>query len=146
MVVIGAAAALVVIVVVAVVLAVGSTSGSGPAAAPGSIAGNGPLTTGYRLSGTVKARTATSVTVQISRVDASGGEARNVVLRPGATIEFDKPADGTVALARNGHVVAGLMQLHVGDSVVLVGEFTDVVHPGGPARQGYALIGIEASS
>jgi sulfur carrier protein ThiS len=138
----GAGAVLVVAIVVAVLFTVGGSGGGAPAVAPGSIVGNGPLTSGYRLSGVVKARSATTVTVLISRVDASAGEARNVVIRPGATIEFEHPADGTVAVARNGHVVPGTGALHVGDSVVLVGEFTNV----GPGRQGYAFIGIEASS
>jgi hypothetical protein len=69
-----------------------------------------------------------------------------VVLRPGAQIEFERPADGTVALARNGHEITTTAGIRSGDTVVLVGQFTAVATPPGPARQGYAYIGVEASS
>jgi hypothetical protein len=143
---VGGAAAVAVVFVIVIVLAVGGSSGGGPAVAPGSIVGSGPLTSGYRVTGKVVKAAPASVTLSIVSLDASAGEARNVVLRPGAQIEFDKPADGTVALARNGHEITSAADLRRGDTVVLVGEFTSVATPPGPVHQGYAYIGIEASA
>jgi hypothetical protein len=141
----GAAAVVIVAVVVVIAVAMSGSSGGGRAVPTGSIVGSGPLTSGYRLTGKVVKATPTSLTVRIVSVDYSAGEARNVVLRPGAQIEFVRPADGTVALARNGHEITTTAAIHSGDSVVLVGQFTSVVGP--PAtHQGYAFIGVEASS
>lgn len=90
--------------------------------------------------------TAASLTVRLTSLDFSAGEARNVVLRPGAQIDFERPADGAVALARNGHLITTTTAIHNGDTVKLVGQFTSVVVPPGPVHQGYAYIGVEASS
>ncbi len=145
-VVVGAIAVIVAAVVVLIVVGLSGSGAGGPAVAPGSIVGTGPLTSGYRLTGKVVKVSASTVTVQITSVDFSAGEARNVVLRPGAEIEFDRPADGTVALARNGHLITSVATIHKGDTVELVGQFTSVVVPPGPVHQGYAYFGIEASS
>jgi hypothetical protein len=134
-----------VVVVIIVIAAALSSSGGSPKIVPGSLVGTGPLTTGYRLTGTVKQRSAASLTVVITQVEAAGAEARNVELRPGARIEFDRPTDGPVSLARNRHLVSGADQIHVGDTVTVVGQFTSVT-AGGPPHQGYAYIAVEASS
>jgi hypothetical protein len=138
----------VVALVVAVALVVGAASGgsSGATVASGSIVGSGPLTTGYRLTGTVKARTPTSVTVSITAVDYAAPQARNVVLFQGQVIQFVQPAQGVVAVARNGHRVTGPDKLRVGDKVTLVGEFTSVAAPPAPPHDGYAFFGLEATS
>ncbi len=135
------AAAIAVLVVVLVV----TSSGGGQTITPGTIVGR-PQTSGYRVSGKVTRRTDASVTVLISAVDYSSGDARNTVLFPGNTIEFDRPAEGPTAVARNGHIVATPAALHVGDRLTLVGEFTSVVVPPGRAHDGYAYLGIEAES
>lgn len=145
-VVLAAVATVVAVVAVMVAVAVASSGGGGARVAPGSIVGDAPLTSGYRLTGTVLARTVDTIELRITRVDASAGEARNVVLRPGARIEFDRPADGTVALARNGRQVSGPDKLQVGDVVTLVGQFTTVDVPPAPPHPGYAFIGVEASA
>ena len=143
----GLAVVAAVAVVVVIVVVVGATSGgsSSPSVAPGSIVQSGPLTTGYRLTGKLKARSATSVTVTIRTVDYAAPEARNVVLFGGQVIEFDEPSQGVVAIARNGHRVDTPTNLHAGDTVTLVGDFTNV-GPQATSRQGYAFFGIEASS
>jgi hypothetical protein len=140
----GLTVAAVVALVVIVILIAGATSGGSgsPTVAPGSIVQNGPLTTGYRISGTVKARTPTSVTVAITTVDFAAPEARNVVLFPGQVIPFEQPTQGVVAVARNGHRINGVGQLHLNDTVTLVGEFTTV--GAAPGHQGYAFFGVEA--
>jgi len=140
----GAAVALVAVVVIVVVLAA-SSGGGRPTIPPGTIVAH-PLTSGYRVTGTVKARTIASITVQVASVDYSSGDARNTVLFPGATVEFDRPAEGTSAIARNGHLIAGPADLHPGDKITVVGEFTEVVVPPGAAHNGYAYIGVEATS
>jgi hypothetical protein len=142
----GLTVAAVVALVVVVVLLVGATSGgSGSAAvAPGSIVQSGPLTSGYRISGTVKARGASSLTVTITAVDFAAPEARNVVLFAGQVVTFEQPTQGLVAVARNGHRVSGVGQLRVKDKATLVGQFTTVGAP--PGHPGYAFFGIEASS
>ncbi len=137
---------MVILLAVIVALALGGSGSSGPAVAPGSIVGTTPLTSGYRLTGKIIKVTASTILVRITSLDASGGEARNVVLRGGAQIEFERPVDGPVALARNGHEVASPDKLHAGDTVVLVGQFTSVVTPPAPAHQGYAYLGVEATS
>jgi hypothetical protein len=136
----------VLIVIVALVFALSSSSGGSSKIQTGALVGSGPLTTGYRLQGTVKARSADSVTVDITQVDSAASEARNVLLRPGVQIEFDHPRDGPVELARNNHVIATALAIHVGDTVTLVGQFTDVGVPPAPDRQGYAYLAIEAHS
>jgi hypothetical protein len=138
------AVGVVVVGVVVVVLIAASSKGS-PTIAPGTIVGR-PLTSGYKVSGKVTAHSATSLTVRISAVDYSSGDARNTVLFPGAIVEFDKPTDGVVAIARNNHAVDTAGALHNGDTVTVVGEFTTVVGPTGGSHPGYAFIGIEASS
>jgi hypothetical protein len=144
----GLTVAAVVVLVVLVVVLVSATSGGGssPSVAPGSIVQNGPLTTGYRVTGRVKARAATSVTVTIAAVDFAAPDARNVVLFPGQVILFEEPAQGVVAIARNGHRINAPSDLHNGDKVTLVGEFTAVGAPPAPAHQGYAFFGVEAST
>jgi len=143
----GLAVVAAVALVVLVVLLLGATSGgSSPSVAPGSIVQSGPLTTGYRITGRIKARSATSVTVTITTVDYAAPEARNVVLFGGQVIEFDEPSQGVVAIARNGHRVDAPDKLHTGDAVTLVGDFTGVGPPTPASRQGYAFFGIEASS
>jgi hypothetical protein len=144
----GASVVVVVGLLVAVALVVGATSGgsSGATVASGSIVGSGPLTTGYRLSGTLKARTPASVTLSITAVDYAAPQARNVVLFEGQVIQFIQPAQGVVAVARNGHRVSGPEKLHVGDKVTLVGEFTSVAAPPAPAHDGYSFFGLEAAS
>ena len=138
-------AAVVAVVVIIVVIVSAASGGSGSTAVtPGSIVQSGPLTTGYRLSGTVKARTASSVTVTITAVDYAAPEARNVVLFPGQVVMFTQPTEGIVAIARNGHRVTGVGDLHVKDKLTLVGEFTTVGTP--PGHPGYAFYGIEANS
>jgi hypothetical protein len=139
------AAGLVVVIALVIVVALSAGGGGGTKVAPGSLVGTGPLTTGYRLTGTVRQRTPSSLTLSITQIEASGAEARNVVLRPGARVEFDRPVDGPVMLARNGRLVSGADKLHVGDAVTLVGEFTAVTGPGRP-HQGYAYLAVEASS
>ena len=144
----GASVVVLVGLVVAVALVVGAASGgsSGATVASGSIVGSGPLTTGYRLSGTVKARTPASVTVSITAVDYAAPQARNVVLFEGQVIQFIQPAQGVVVVARNGHRVTGPADLHLGDKVTLVGEFTSVATPPAKPHDGYAFFGLEASS
>jgi hypothetical protein len=142
----GAAAAVLILLVIVVVLATGGSGNAGPVVAPGSIVGTSPLTSGYRLTGKIVKVTSSTNVVRITSLDASGGEARNVVLRPGAQVEFDRPTDGTVALARNGHEVPAPDKLHAGDTIVLVGQFTTVAVPPGPPHPGYAFIGVEATS
>jgi hypothetical protein len=136
----------VVALVVVVVLIVGAaTSGSGsPPVAPGSIVQSGPLSSGYRLSGTVKAKTPTTVTVTITAVDFAAPEARNVVLFDGQVVTFEQPTQGLVAVARNGHRVSGAAQLRTKDKLTLVGQFTTV--GAAPGHPGYAFFGIEAAS
>jgi hypothetical protein len=140
----GTAAALVVVVVVLVVV-LSSSGGSGPAVVPGAYVQSGPLTSGYRVTGRVKARSAAAVTVTITTIDFAAPEARNVALVPGLVVEFDRPAQGLVNVARNGHRVSGPSALHPGDKVTLVGQFTTVAVPPGPPHDGYAFFGIEAS-
>ncbi len=53
---------------------------------------------------------------------------------------------GTVALSRNRRLVAGPDKLQVGDTVILVGQFTSVVVPPAPPHEGYSFIGVEATS
>jgi len=144
---VGLAVAAAVVLVVLVVLLIGATSGgsSSPSVAPGSIVQSGPLTTGYRITGKIKARSATSITVTITTVDYAAPEARNVVLFGGQVIEFDEPSQGVVAIARNGHRVDTPANLHTGDAVTLVGDFTSIGPPAS-SRQGYAFFGIEATS
>jgi hypothetical protein len=143
-VVVGGVVAIVVVVVVVIVLVASSGGGSNPIA-PGTIVGR-PLTSGYRITGTVKSKSAATITVKVATVDYSSGDARNTVLFPGATVEFDRPAEGSAAIARNGHLVTDASSLHTGDKITLVGEFTSVIVPPGPAHNGYAYIGVEASS
>jgi len=133
------------VIVVVIVVALTSSSGGGAKIVPGSLVGTGPLTSGYRLTGTVKARTLTSISVDITSVDFAAPEARNVVLRPGVTLEFDRPAQGIVLMARNQRRITGPMNLHTGDTIVLVGQFTYVQVPG-PSQQGYAFFAAEATS
>jgi hypothetical protein len=142
----GTVAALAVVVIIVIAVALSGSSGGGRAVPAGSIVGSGPLTSGYRITGKVLKATPTTLLVRIASVDYSAGEARNVVLRPDAEIEFVRPADGTVALARNGHEITSTAGIHNGDTVVLVGQFTSVVGAPGPAHQGYAYIGVEASA
>jgi len=140
------AAAVAVVVLIVVLVGAASGGGSTPIVAAGSIVQSGPLTTGYRVTGRITARSAASLTVTIATVDFAAPEARNVVLFGGQVIEFEQPAQGVVAIARNGHRVNALTKLHTGDKVTLVGEFTTVGVPPAPAHQGYALFGVEASS
>jgi hypothetical protein len=142
----GLTVAAVVAVVVVIVVLVSATSGGpgAPTVAPGSIVQSGPLTSGYRISGTVKAKAATSVTVTITAVDYAAPEARNVVLFAGQVVTFEQPTQGLVVVARNGHRVTGAAQLHPKDTLTLVGQFTTVGAP--PGHPGYAFFGIEASS
>jgi hypothetical protein len=143
----GVTMAVIVAVVVAVIVLVSATSGgSGAAVAPGSIVQSGPLTTGYRITGKVKARSAASITVQIATVEFAAPEARNVVLFGGQVIEFEEPAQGVVVVARNAHRVSGPAKLHNGDKVTLVGQFTSVAVPPAPAHDGYSFFGVEATS
>ena len=86
------------------------------------------------------------MSVRIDRVDTAGQEARNVILRPGAEIELDHPADGTVVIARNKRVVASPAQLHDGDPIVLAGQYTSVDIPPAPAHDGYAYFAIESTA
>jgi hypothetical protein len=139
----GAVVAVVAVIVIAVVI-VSSSGGGGSTIAPGTIVGR-PLTSGYRVTGTVKARGTASITVHVTTIDYSSGDARNTVLFPGATVEFDRPADGSAAMARNGHIIPDPSTLHTGDKITVVGEYTSVVVPPGPAHDGYAYIGVEAS-
>jgi len=141
-----AGGAVVVLILIVVIIAATSSSKSGQTIPPGGIVQSGPLTSGYRLTGLLKKHSADTLTVQIQRVDASAGEARNVVLRPGAEVEFDRPAQGGIAVARNGKVVASPAGLKDGDTVTLVGQFAPVVVPPGPAHDGYAFFGVEATS
>jgi len=138
-------AVLLVIIIIIVVVA-SSSSGGGAKIVPGSLVGTGPLTSGYRITGTVKARTAASISVDITGVDYAAPEARNVVLRPSVTIEFDRPAQGIVLMARNQRKITGPLNLHVGDTIVLVGQFTTVQVPPAPSQQGYAFFAFEATS
>jgi len=138
------AAVVAVVVIIIVIVSAASGGPSTPTVAPGSIVQSGPLTTGYRISGTVKAKAATSVTVTITTVDYAAPEARNVVLMAGQVITFEQPTQGIVAVARNGRRVGGVTQLHVKDKVTLVGQFTTV--GAAPGHQGYSFFGIEASS
>jgi hypothetical protein len=140
------AAVVVVIAIIVAVVVISGSSDQGKAVAPGAIVGTAPLTSGYRLSGKIVKHSAATILVDISRVDSSAGEARNIVIRQGAQIEFDTPADGPVALARNGHEITSPLKLHDGDQISLVGQFTSVVVPPAPAHDGYAFIGVEASS
>ncbi len=144
----GAGVVVVVALVVAVALIVGAATsgGSGATVPPGSIVQTGPLTTGYRITGKVKARTAATITVQITSVDFAAPQARNIVLFGGQVIEFVEPAQGVVAVARNGHRLNGPADLHVGDKLTLVGEFTSVIIPPAPAHDGYSFFGVEATS
>ena len=143
----GASVVVLVGLVVAVALVVGAASGgSGATVASGSIVGSGPLTTGYRLTGTVKAHTPSSITLDITAVDYAAPQARNVVLFGGQVIQFLAPAQGVVVVARNGHQVSGPDKLHVGDKATLVGEFTSVAAPPKPPHDGYAFFGVEATS
>ncbi len=136
----------VVIVAVVVILAAASSGGGGQKITPGTLVGSQPLTSGYRLTGKLKSHTADSLVVQITAVGSESGEARNVVLRPGVMQEFDRPAAGTVQVARNNHIISSPAGLHDGDTVTLVGEFTSVVTPPAPAHDGYSFITVEASS
>jgi hypothetical protein len=143
----GAAAGVVILILVVIIVAMsGSGGGGGSSITPGAIVGTGPLTSGYRISGTVTKVGAASLVVKITALDAESADARNVVLQVGSTMEFDRPAEGAVALARNGHRITTASQVHKGDTVVLVGEFTSVQVPPAPAHDGYAYIGVEASS
>ena len=139
------AGAVLLVIIVIIVVSVASSSGGGAKIVPGSLVGTGPLTSGYRLTGTVKKRTAASISVEITSVEFAAPEARNVVLRPGVTIEFDRPAQGIVLMARNQRRITGPMALHVGDTIVLVGQFTSVQVPPGPVQQGYAYFAAEAT-
>jgi hypothetical protein len=142
----GLTVAAVVALVVVIVLIVSAASGGSTtsAVAPGSIVQSGPLSSGYRITGTIKEKTPTAVTVTITAVDFAAPEARNVVLFAGQVVTFEQPTQGLVAVARNGHRVTGVSQLHVKDKLTLVGQFTTVGAP--PGHQGYAFFGIEASS
>ena len=142
----GITIAAVVALVVIIVLLVSATSGgsSSPAVPPGAIVGSGPLTTGYRLSGTVKTAATASLTVTIGEVDFAAPEARNVVLVPGQVVTFEQPTQGIVVVARDGHRVRGTAQVHAKDKLTLVGQFTTVGAP--PGHQGYAYFGVEATS
>ncbi|HZQ56700.1 MAG TPA: hypothetical protein VFA84_01620 [Acidimicrobiales bacterium] len=136
-------AAVVAVVVVIIVIVSAASGGSGtPTVAPGSIVEHGPLSSGYRITGTLKAKTAAAATVTITSVDFAAPEARNVVLFAGQVITFEQPTQGVVAVARNGHRVNGVAQLHTNDTLTLVGQFTTVGAP--PGHQGYAFFGIEA--
>jgi hypothetical protein len=132
------------IIIVIVVASLASSGGGGTKIVPGSLVGTGPLTSGYRLTGTVKKRTATTISVDITSVNYAAPEARNVDLRPGVTLVFDQPAQGIVLMARNQKRITGAMGLHVGDTIVLVGQFTSVQGP--PGQQGYAFFAFEATS
>jgi len=144
--VVGLALALIVAVAAVVAaLVVAASSGGQRRIAAGDIVGTQPLSSGYRVTGTVRHHGDASVIVRIARVDTAGGEARNVILRPGADIEFDHPSDGTVAVARNNHLVASALSLHDGDAIVLAGQYTSVVVPPAPPHDGYAYFSIEAS-
>jgi len=136
--------AVLLIIIVIVVVSVASSSGGGTKIVPGSLVGTGPLTSGYRLTGTVKKRTATSISVDITSVDYAAPEARNVDLRPGVPIVFVQPAQGIVLMARNQRRITGAMDLHTGDMITLVGQFTTVQGP--PGQQGYAFFAFEATS
>jgi len=139
------AGAVLLVIIVIVIISVASSGGGGAKIVPGSLVGTGPLTSGYRLTGTVKKRADASILVDITSVDFAAPEARNVVLRPGVTIEFDRPAQGIVLMARNQRKVTGPMALHVGDTIVLVGQFTSVQVPPAPVEQGYAFFAFEAT-
>ena len=141
-----AGAALAVVIVVIVIVAVSSGGGSGVSVPPGTYVGSAPLTTGYRVTGKVQVRSAASITLSITRVDFKSGEARNAVLAPGQVVEFDRPAQGLVAIARSGRRVSDASKLHVGDVATLVGQFTSVAVPPAPAHDGYAFFAVEASS
>jgi hypothetical protein len=144
--VVGAAAVVVLAVVVLIVVGLSGSGGGGPTVAPGSIVGSGALTSGYRVTGKVIKVSAASLTVQITSLNFSAGEARNVVFLPGAEIDFERPADGTVVLARNGHLISTTTAIRRGDTAVIVGQFTSVIVPPGPVHQGYAYFGVEATS
>jgi hypothetical protein len=141
-----AGGAIVLIVVVAVLVSAITSGGSGQKVAPGTLVGNGPLTSGYRLTGKLKHHTADTIVVDITAVTAASADARNVVLRVGVEQEFDRPADGTVQFARNNSIVSSPAAFHDGDTVTVLGEFTSVNVPPGPAHDGYAFISVEASS
>ena len=47
-------------------------------------------------------------------------------------------------MARNQKRISGEMDLHVGDMITLVGQFTTV--PGPAGQQGYAFFAFEATS
>ncbi len=128
-----------------IVAVVASSGGGGTTIQPGTIVGR-QLTTGYKVSGKVKARSDATVTVQVTSVDYASGDPRNAVFFVGATVEFDRPAEGTTAIARNNHIVATPAALHPGDKATVVGEFTSVLVPPGTAHNGYAFLGIEATS
>jgi len=125
---------------------VARSSGGGPSIAPGEIVRTEPLTSGYRVVGKVRKHGAASITVRITRVDSSAGEARNVALIPGKEIVFERPVAGSVTLARNGHLIPSAAGLKDGDTITVVGEFTSVQVPPGAPHDGYSYIGVEATS
>ena len=58
--VVSAIGAVLLLIIIIVVVSVASSSGGGTKIVPGSLVGTGPLTSGYRLTGTVKKRTASN--------------------------------------------------------------------------------------